>query len=67
MSDLLARLRAIDEETMQRALDGAYVEFPIKDAAEFLELFNRVVGEIAGHWDGDGPAGEEFANEGQSD
>ncbi|MFC4255365.1 hypothetical protein GRI97_08005 [Altererythrobacter xixiisoli] len=62
MSELLKQLRAVDDEAIQRALDGAYVAFPINNAAEFAEAFQRVLGEVAGHWGGDDQPSDEYVS-----
>lgn len=46
MTDLIARLRAADEDTVAKALEGAYVELPITDHAALLEAFNCIIDEL---------------------
>ena len=40
---MLKHLRSASEADVQRALDGAYIELPICDAASALELFQRML------------------------
>ena len=40
---LLKHLRSASEDDVQRALDGADIELPIRDEAAALELFQRML------------------------
>ena len=42
-ADLLHALRNATADDVARALDGAYVELPITDAAAAVELFQRML------------------------
>lgn len=42
----IARLRAVDEDTVAKALEGAYVDLPIKDHASLVEAFNCILDEL---------------------
>ncbi|RIV79595.1 hypothetical protein [Pelagerythrobacter aerophilus] len=46
--DVLAALRAADEDDVRKALEGAYVSAPLSEPAELLEFFNRMVDVLAG-------------------
>lgn len=48
LDDLLTRLRAADEDTVQAALADAYVAPPLASPAELLEFFNRMLDVVAG-------------------
>ncbi|MBV1690325.1 hypothetical protein KRR38_22225 [Novosphingobium sp. G106] len=46
MDDLESRLGAADEFIIAHAMDNDSIGWPIKDRAEFLEAFNRILDEL---------------------
>ena len=53
MTNLKQQLRAVDEDTIEQAMQDASVSYPINDSAELLEAFNRVL-DVLGLPDADG-------------
>jgi hypothetical protein len=51
--DLAAKLGAVDEHTVDTAMDHACVTWPIKDRTELLEAFNCIL-DVLGVPDEDG-------------
>ncbi|GEM_PF-5028006 len=51
MPDLLAQLRTIDEDTITKALNRAYIELPITDKSQAVELIQRVLDVVTGEPD----------------
>lgn len=46
--DLVKKLRAADETTVFKALDGAYVHVPLTGTDELLEFYRRMIDQIVG-------------------
>lgn len=47
-SELIDRLRTLDEDDVERALTDSYVALPLKTPACALEFYNRMLDQVLG-------------------
>jgi hypothetical protein len=53
-AEFIARLEAATEDDVVAALDGAYVELPLKTPIEALQFFSRMIWKFTGELDDEG-------------